>query len=278
MARYKIELDDATGLPVFDDGSQPRLLGALRPYRACALPLFSNKFDVIPESRWSECSLKSWNAPVWNQGAFGSCVGQGSATAFTYSWRLSGQPYHEFSPTSIYARINGGRDVGAVVSDGLECLKNYGVALMSQFGQDKIYEAQITPQIARTARRFRVVEAYKISTWDQMGTALLKGMPCVSGIGIGRNFNDLDSDGIAPLPDFLIGGHCMAHIGLVQVAGKWYIQTQNSWSAGWGKGGFCLLQRGAWDGRYGFPFDAFAISSPFDDPDDSSNDPPFVTS
>jgi hypothetical protein len=269
---------DRTGLPMHDDGHQWRVLGALAPVKAFALPNFGASFDVIPERDWIETSVDDWaqKIPVWNQGQHGACVGHGSATAFTFAWLISGQAYHEFSPTSIYARINGGRDQGAQVGDGLLCLKKYGAALMSQFGEDKIWEQQLTADVRKTATRFRVVEAYKINDWTEMGTALMKGFMVVSGLAVGDNFSNLDRNGVAPLPDRVTGGHCLAHYGLRQVGGTFVAKTRNSWGMSWGVGGDCYLQKDAWNPRYGFPFDAFAIGGVMDDPEETDTDSPVL--
>jgi hypothetical protein len=188
----------------------------------------------------------------------------------------SGQARHLFSPTSIYARINGGRDQGAQVASGLEAIKTYGTCFQEQFGEDKIYAQQLSAAAAKTATRFRVLEAYKINNWSELGTAITKGFVVVSGIGVGDNFSNLDSNGVAPLPNRVIGGHCLASFGLKKVSGIWVANTRNSWGDRWGKLGNCYLQRDAWHPQYGFPFDAFAIGGVLDDPEETETDPPIL--
>jgi hypothetical protein len=109
-----------------------------------------------------------------------------------------------------------------------------------------------------------------------MCSAILQGFPVISGIAVGRNFTDIPDNGIAPLPDQVVGGHCMVHIGLKQVNGVWMVETQNSWSKNWGMDGFCHLQEGAWHPRYGFGFDCWAFTAVHDDPEDTQTDAPVV--
>ena len=263
-----------TGLPLHDDGVGYRVLGALPPAgKQFNMPNYAGTFRTLPESEWVERSLKQWNLRVEDQGRFGSCVGQGTTKGFTYAWLISGQTPQLFSPTFVYAHINGGRDQGAQVSDGLKTIKENGVCLLDQFGPDKIYLRDVSPAAKQTALRFRVIEAYKINSWIELGSALSSGMLVVSGIGVGNNFSNLDRNGVAPLPDQVVGGHCMAHIGLKKIAGQWKAETQNSWSTSWGQGGFCYLQKDAWHPSFGFPFDAFAIGAVIDDPEETQTDP-----
>lgn len=265
--------NETSGLPMIYDGEEFRVLAALPSDKVCTLPLFNDVFETVTTDEWIECSLKHWNTPIWDQGRYGSCSGQASGMAFTYSWLLSGQPFYEFSPTSVYARINGGRDNGATVADTLTCLKKYGIALMSQFGQNKIYTSQLSQEAIITAKRFRILAAYRLQSVDELFTALIRGLAAVSGIAVGQNFSNLDSNGVAPLPNRIAGGHALTHIGLKKIKNTWVVETQNSWGKRWGKNGFCYLQRDAWDRSYGFPFDCYAIGAVIDDPSDDSTDP-----
>lgn len=274
QTQYKI--DQATGLPYHDDGTERRLLGALPPTRSYNLPSFSQKFETLDESQWVEGTLRNPEVKILNQGRHGSCVGHGSCTAFTFSWKLSGQTLHDFSPTSIYAHINNDKDQGAQVSQGLECLKRYGTCFMEQFGENQIYLRDLSKEAQTTALRFRVENAYKINSWAQMGSALSIGMVVVSGFAVGHNFSKLDSAFVAPLPDTIAGGHCVAHIGLKKIRGVWMVDSQNSWASSWGDGGYFYMQQAAWNQR-GFGFDAFAIIGVLDDPGDKTDDPPILT-
>jgi hypothetical protein len=84
--------------------------------------------------------------------------------------------------------------------------------------------------------------------------------------------NQIASDGLAPLPDTIAGGHAMCHIGLKKLRNMWVIETQNSWGTTWGINGFCYLQKGHFNPNYGYGFDVYAIGSAIDDPEDVSDD------
>lgn len=272
-----IRLHKATGLPMHDDGQQWRVLGCQPASGLCALPLFSDKFATTDPSTWVEGANDFSSIPVFNQGQFGSCTGHGSVTAFTFSWLLSGQNIHTFSPTSVYARINGGQDKGAQVHDALLALQQDGTCFMSQFGENDIFLSQMSTDAAQTALRFRVGAAYKINSWAEMCSAISQGLVVVSGFAVGQNFSNVDANGVCPLPDQIAGGHCMAHFGLKQINGVWMVRSRNSWGPTWALNGECYLQQNAWNPMYGFPFDAYAIGGVLTDPQDP-NDPPILVS
>ena len=264
-----------SGLPMISGGGQWRMLAALPSPKLVALPNFGEVHELIPRSDWKECTLREWGVTIRDQGAHGSCTGQATQSALAYAWKISGQKFHEFSPTYIYAQVNGGQDRGAQVSNAVMAAQK-GTCLFEQCGQNTIYMNQISAEAKKTASRFKVLEVYRVKNFDELGTAMMRGYPVVSGIAVGDNFGNLSSDGVAQLPDRIAGGHALCHIGMKNVNGKWVIDTQNSWGVRWGLDGFCFLQEGAWNQRYGFGFDAWAITAVADDPEETETDPPLL--
>lgn len=267
----------SSGLKMIEGGGAWRVLGALPSPPLTAHPDFTDLFSVAPRADWNDCSIKSWKPPILDQGQYGSCVGQATETAFHYAWKVSGQEDHGFSPTFIYGMINGDQDAGAQVSDGVTCIQINGTCLMSQVGQGTIYKSRFPSVAFTTAKRFKALSVYRLHSFDELCTAILRGFACISGIAVGTNFNNLSNEGICPLPNKVAGGHALCHIGLKKVQGKWVVETQNSWGRDWGLSGYCYLQEGAWDPRYGFPLDAWAITAVNDDPEESETDAPPVS-
>lgn len=204
-----------------------------------------------------------------------NCVGQASRTAFSYAWDISGQPHHDFHPRFVYTLINGGRDEGAIISDALVALKTYGIALNSDGPTEALFRRHFSKQAFETAKRFKVLEGYKLRSFEEICSAISNGLAVVSGIMVGRNFGNLDSEGTCPVPDYPLGGHALCHIGLKRShTGAWLLETQNSWGTRWGNGGFCYLRKEHYSPQWGMPMDAYAIQADADDPQDDSNDPP----
>jgi len=269
-------LHQGSGLPMISGGGEWRILGALPSPKLTALPYFAERYAAKPRSEWVDCSLKQWTPAVLDQGTHGSCVGQAWVTGFRYIWKISGQPDHDFSPTFVYGHINGNRDAGAQVVDGGVSLKTNGTCLITQVGQNTVFKHQFPAEAFKTAKRFRLLETFRVSSFDELCSAVLMGFPVISGIAVGTNFGSLSSEGVCPLPNQVAGGHALCHIGLKRVRGGWSVETQNSWGRGWGLGGYCYLQEGAWNPRYGFPMDAWAVTGVLDDPEESTTDTPTV--
>ena len=267
------------GLPFLEVDGEPRFLGCLPPDPLfSALPQFNENFTVLDQSQWVPNSLKGLNPPQRNQGQYGSCTGQSTCNAFTVA-KLKAAPTNTFPMLSacyIYGNINGGADQGGRVSDAMMAIRDIGTCYNSEVPDNMIFKSQFPSSASQTALRFKALEIYKLNSFEELCSALSLGIPCVSGIAVGRNFtrNQLDSNGLAPLPDVIVGGHALCHTGLTQLNGMWVVETFNSWGSSWGLNGYCFLQKGHWNPGYGFPFDSFAIYSVIDDPQDKNDVPP----
>ena len=270
----------SSGLPMVVVDGVPRIMGCLKPdpNLSMAVPAFTNKFKVLPRSQWTDNTQfhDLGKIVVRDQGEYGSCTGQGSVNALSASKRTTapGDDFPLLSATFIYGNINGGRDDGAQVSQAMQAIVKWGTCLDSQVPETMIYAKDFPADAYETAKRFKAFEVYRLRNFDELCTALTLGFPCASGIAVGNNFmqSRLNHDGIAPLPDQIVGGHCLAHLGLKKISGQWVVQTVNSWSTRWGINGWCYLQEGAWNAKYGFPFDAFMVYTINEDPNDSGDD------
>lgn len=267
------------GLPFIDVGGEARSLGCLPPDpNFSALPNFEARFEVLPESKWEENSLKDAKPPIRNQRNHGSCTGQGTVSCYTVAKKkmAPSENFEPLSATFIYGHINGGQDQGARVSDAMMAILQIGTCYDKQVPWNMIYKQQFPPGAFETAKRFKAQEAYKLNSFEELCTALTLGIPCASGLAVGRNFTrgELRSDGVAPLPDVIVGGHCLAHLGLTRKNGIWVVETFNSWGKEWGMNGWCYLTKEHWSPGYGFPFDCFAIYSVADDVADKDDNPP----
>jgi hypothetical protein len=269
------------GLPFVEVNGLPIVLGALQPDPTFkAAPEFRFSISVLQENLWVENSVKGAGVPIRNQRQFGSCAGQASCEALMYARSIRGLVKHNLSATFIYGMVNGGRDMGSRVGDCVATIKGTGTCLDSQVPWNVIYKKNFPANSFETAKRFKALEVFKIRNFDELCTALTLGFPCISGIGVGDNFTkgQLKENGIAPLPDVLVGGHAMCHTGLKRLDNMWVLETQNSWGEGWGLGGFCYLQKGHFNPGYGYGFDVYAVASVIEDPEDQSDNlPPIVT-
>jgi len=214
---------------------------------------------------------------ILNQGSTSSCVGQGCASGMELVWKQLGNPAQEFTPYFTYGLINGGRDAGAMISNGLMALKRYGACPNGMLGQGVMYQSQFTQQMYDAAMRFRLSLAFKCNSFDEICQAINLGFCCPLGIMVGDNFSNVDSEGVCPLRTSGGGGHCILGVGLKKHPRYgWLIKIQNSWGERFGIKGHAYLRREHFSQMHP---DAFAIQAAFDDPQDKNteDDVPVVT-
>lgn len=248
-------------LPALEVNGKIRVLGCLpSPERTPFRMMAAYKAPLDP-SLYREIVLADWDPPhVSNQGDKSSCTGHGSRCAFETAWIQGGfkKPAANFSGTYVYSWINGGQDQGAVISDACSALQMYGICTEAEAPENLVFHQQFSPNADKVAALCKPQVIGKLQTYDQILAALALGDPVVFGIIVGQNFSDLASDGMAPLPDTVAGGHCLCALGLKNHPKYgWVPLVQNSWDIDWGARGRCYLRREHFASRV----DAYAIVS-----------------
>lgn len=267
-----------SSLPFIVSGGHKRYLACLPPRADFGgLPKFTAApgARIIPRSQWKPIDRR-WlftKAYILDQNGHGSCVGNGSAGALRKARWLAGQADIELSPAALYAQINGGSDNGAVISDALTALQQTGTCRYTMVGEEPIYLRQLPAGWQEDAARFRIAQAYHCQTFDAIASAIQLGFMVVYGIMVGANFEHFDRYGVAgvsPGP----GNHCMHADGMVPLPdGRWVLDDSNSWGPDWGpsQDGRCYLCEDHFG--HGDQFDAFAIVSATEDPNDPHKPP-----
>lgn len=253
------------GLPAIEEAGDLRVLGCLPPSPLFSCCLFEDSYEVLPESDWNEVDLSWLPAPVLDQGRTSSCVGHAACTAYTRESQFYGEPAREFSPYWIYGLINGGRDQGALIEDALTALKTYGVALKSEVPPGAMFPSQFPKETYEKAAGRKLLDGHLCRSFQDVATALTLNFPVLVGITVGKNFGQVDSEGVCPLPDVPLGGHALALHSLKRSPRHgWIMGFQNSWGRKFGHDGQAYLTPAH------LPFHgavhAFALESPFDDP------------
>lgn len=255
-------------LPSVEFEGRYYVLGCLAAKPMCGLPEFEAANQVLPESEWREIDLSHYGVPILDQAMTSSCVGHAADSAVEIAWAQAGKPLKRFSPYFIYGNINGGRDQGAIISDAMESLLADGVAPLETMPRGVMYRNQFPTAAVMAAKRFRATKAWVCRTWEAICTSITLGRPTPLGILVGQNFPNLDSDGVAPLPNGGGGGHAILGLGLRRHPRRgWQIKIQNSWSARFGMGGFCYITRNHF--QY-MMIDAFSLVATMDDPMDDT--------
>jgi hypothetical protein len=212
---------------------------------ASAFPWFSENFRSAAPEPLKPIDLGFYKNTIYDQSNTSSCAGHSAASSMGLGFLQSGRPKTDFSPFFVYGLVNGGRDNGAMISDCLKVLMQYGVCKRSTVPSGVMYKNQFTQNMFDEAKRFKLTKAFRCATFEDICAAINLGFPTPLGIYVGNNFANLDSEGVAPLPNFGGGGHAILGCGL-KYSDKygWCIKIQNSWGSNFGMKGFAYIHKG----------------------------------
>lgn len=261
------------GLPHAHDGATWRALACLPPEPGEGkMGLFSDNFPVIPRPQWKPVTYAGYTVPILDQGAHGSCVWHATCTALWKAWLKSGGTPHSFSPTFGYALGNGNRDAGMSISAAADIAAQYGNCLASEFPEGQIWKRDIPAGAYTTALRFRLMKWFKLTSFDEVVSAILLGFFPVFDVYVGRNFNNLDADGVPPTRAGVTGNHAQTVDGFhFTPAGRPLLDDINSWG-NWGLNGRCNYDENALD----HDLDAWCVQALTEDPQEP-NVPPHAS-
>jgi hypothetical protein len=197
---------------------------------------------LIPRDQWKTIDLTAFLPPVHDQDGIGQCNCSATCSLIEAARRQAGLPYVYLSAGDLYSQINGGRDDGSTLEDGLYAAMKNGVATAKTvpYVWDKRNHAN---EAAVKAERplYIVLEAYECPSFDAMVSALQQGFFIVEGLMWYDNFEP-DRDGWLPAKGTgRPGGHALLGKGAVQRNGVWGVKTRNSWGPSWGKNGDCII-------------------------------------
>lgn len=233
-----IDLGDGVKRYLASIPSNGKMKASLPNYEAAGLPMFDKK-DYFEVNRRGMGTVFD---TIFDQNGHGSCVGNGWAGALMRVRALSGAKPVVLSPGFYYSLINGNRDNGANISDGIEAGQGRGTCLFSTVGQDPIYQSRISAAAKAEALNFRLGAAYHCTSFAQVLSAIMTGrfLP-VYGYQVGRNFMRADSYGVAG-HDRGQGNHCNHADGVKLLSdGRWVLDDVNSWNRSFMDNGRCYI-------------------------------------
>lgn len=277
---YAIGKNSISSLPAVKYNKTYYVLGCLEETEESVkdFPVFGTNFATsLDPSQWQEIDLQWYKNPIWDQGMTSSCTGQGTNAGMQMCYMQSGRPLMQFNPYFTYGMVNGGRDAGAMISDCLRSLISDGACPHDDLQKGMMFKNQFPQKAFTDAKRFRLEQAYKCSSFEAICSAISLGFVCPLGIYVGQNFPQIDNEGVCPLPGGGGGGHCILGMGLKKSNRYgWLIKIQNSWGTSFGMNGFAYIHKGHFQKMNP---DAFAIQTIIDDPQDSTpaDEVPVVT-
>jgi hypothetical protein len=223
-----------------DDGSKPVRLMSPRDW-----PL------KVPAAH---SDLRQYTIPALDQGDIGSCVGHGTALAWTIDHFKRTGKHLPLSRLMIYynARVAIGEenaDSGCQIIDAVNSLRKVGSCDERLWPYDtRRFRFKPCPDRYEEALDHRVIRSFKVDNTDgtSIRLALTNGYPVVVGSLVYSAIQDLRPGyDVLPMPrkgERPSGGHCYVIVGHDDVRRLYLIQ--NSWGRAWGNNGF------AW-----FPYD-----------------------
>jgi hypothetical protein len=194
------------------------------------MPLMAEKIKVIPQGEWNgligTIDLSSTVVEGIDQKQVGSCACASTTQALMMVRYLEGQSHELLNHEYIYHYTSGGRDQGSVIGDNIIFARDKGVAPISVWPRTHSWQAAPSAEAVEAAKQYKLIEAYDIGTVDEIGTALLEGLPVVFGWS----------------------GHSCVFTELLSATRARY---RNSWGDDWEDAGFGTLNLSSVNFSYG---------------------------
>lgn len=269
---------------IIDDAGVDRMLGTLVPaappsgfklYADSGKPMFTldtiRKFGTENDTKGRSRFDSSW---IMDQRSHGSCNGYAGASALSRARVRRMLPRVDLSGAYLYSLINGGRDDGSMLDDGMREVQN-GLATRETVGWDAIYPSRYDRAKAKAeAARFKAHECYQLRTQEELFSALMADFDCVVAVHVGNSFMRLDGDGVCG-GDRGPGNHAVCVDGFTVLRdGTLCADLANSWNLTFGDQGRGWLTWSRHFAQTVGPHGFYAIRSASDDPE--GDNPPDI--
>jgi|SRR5215813_1546880 len=195
-------------------------------------------------------------APVWNQGAIGTCTAHAVAAAFAYEQRI--QKMRVIQPSRLFIFYNERALAGQLdrtpvlyLRDALKAVAKHGVcheSLWPYTEDPKKVKAKPPPDAFASAAKKRIFEYHRIRQSRRASMLLMHfkrcladGSPVVFGIAVYASFETdaVRRSGVMPIPDSkreeFKGGHAVMAVGYDDR--RKAVLVRNSWGPKWGQDG-----------------------------------------
>lgn len=247
---FSFEYDpDQDATVVYDDDGNVFYCGLQVPKeRSTLLPRL---FDSDLELPRTKAEIKEWvtdprrtpsaeffpgDVFIKSQGGRGSCNGYACAKALEKSRVLLGMEHIALSGEGVYAQINGGRDRGSMLNDGMKCLMESGAPPESMVPHETYIWSRVSDEAKQSMGEFQARECYRIDDEMELAAANAADFVCVVGIHAGGSFSRIGSDGVLGYANG--GGNHSVQVDDVRVVdGELQFRMANSWGTRFGKDG-----------------------------------------
>ena len=173
---------------------------------------------------------------IWNQGQVGSCNGYAGAGALARARVRRGLAYIKLSGESLYAQINGGRDVGSMLDDGMKAIQKTGVSPAELVRHETYLWRDVSAEARAAMSRFKAEECYRVDTEEELIAGLAMGFDGVLAVHVTRGFYNINSEGLVGNSDGA-GNHAVCVDDVRFVNGVFEFDMANSWDLTYGTQG-----------------------------------------
>jgi len=200
--------------------------------------------------------------PVYDQGSLGSCTANALGSIFEFEQTEQGLP--DFMPSRLFIYYNERKiegtievDAGAMLSDGIRALTDFGVCSETTWPYDIRKFSQVPSTDAfKEASDHQILASRRVPmSINGFKTMINMGYPVAFGFTVFSHMesNEMATTGILKLPgprEQALGGHAVACIGYSDIMESpdkstvGYLLIRNSWGKSWGK-----------DGNFWMPYD-----------------------
>lgn len=214
--------------------------------------------------------ISAW---IGNQGNAGSCNGYAAAKAMQRARARRRLKFVALSGEGVYGQINGGRDNGSQLVDGMRAISETGVPTEKLIPpRTIIYERNFPQSWNQEAGRFKADECYQLlDEWDVV-TALVLGFDIVVAVHVGSGWNNDDANNVIPQSPGP-GNHAVGVDDIRYRNNQFEFEHYGSWGTGIHQQGRAFL---TWERhlKYTRQYHGFyAIRSAVDDSEDTDNPP-----
>jgi hypothetical protein len=239
---------------IIDDFGEIRRLGSLAPEEGfvSAFQTFEKEHPVWDDADILKVAKNTDRKPrrllfgkrfLTNQKSVGSCNGWAGANAYAKRRFLSGlMDWKQFSGSFLYSLINGGRDNGSILERGMAELQRTGVCEIALNAWNQIFTNQVSAAARENAKRHKGIACYAVQTFQGFRTALAADFAVIVAVQAGRNFQRLNSQGIAGVDNG--GGNHAVHCDDIRfVGGEEVYDHEGSWGESYGTEGRSYLPK-----------------------------------
>jgi hypothetical protein len=190
-------------------------------------------FRIIPVNQWDDwltgpdaVDLRPFVQFILDQNGVGSCASEAITQCIMILRAIGRQAAERLNPWFIYNTVSGGVDRGSSLPDNVNFVLKHGVPSQAVYGREHGWRQAPTADAQEDALKYKLLEVFRIRTWEEFGSCLLYGMPVFFGYS----------------------GHAITGVTVLSTT---RVQYANSWSLTWGDKGFGTLSKNSIYWAYG---------------------------